>query len=100
MSYRKGYRVELRCRSELREMGAALIVRSAASKTPADLVAFFPDRGEVWLVQCKKAGSAPVKQETRERRFADLKKLEGTYRVKAVLYTWDRDKKRYGFIEL
>lgn len=96
-AYRKGYRIELRCKDELKDMGAALIVRSAASKTVADIIAMFPDKGEIWLIQCKKAGSAPVKPETIEKRFRDIKRLEGEYKVKAYLYTWDNDKKRYDF---
>ena len=43
--YAKGYKVEHSCREKLREVGA-IVVRSAASKGPADLVAIFPEKRE------------------------------------------------------
>ena len=78
MSYRRGRRLEYRVRDDLKRMGAELVVRSAGSRGPCDLVAIFPDRGEIWLVQVKSTRRA-------ERELEILKKLEGTYRVRAVV---------------
>jgi len=95
--YRAGYFIELRARDELRQKGA-LVVRSSRSLTPADLVALFPDQNEIWLVQCKAKKQAPKRRTTLQRRFADLKKLEGTYQVKA--YAYMKKGKTYEFIEV
>jgi len=99
-AYKKGYRIELRAKKELKELGAELIVRSAASKTPSDLIAIFPNKKEIWLIQCKKAGTTPKKQETIQKRFKQLKKLEGQYKLKTYLYTWNNKKKKYDFIPI
>jgi len=95
--YRAGYFIELRARDELRQRGA-LVVRSSRSLTPADLVAFFPEKNEIWLVQCKAKKQAPKHHKTLQRQFADLKKLEGTYKVKACVYM--KKGKTYMFIEV
>jgi len=95
--YRAGYFIELRARDELREKGA-LVVRSSRSLTPADLVAFFPNKNEIWLVQCKAQEQAPKKKTTLQKRFANLAKLKGTYEVKA--YAYMKGEKTYEFIEV
>ena len=43
--YRSGRVVEYACKDRLYMSGDKLVVRSAASKTPIDLIAFFPDKG-------------------------------------------------------
>ena len=91
--YRSGRVVEYACKDRLYMSGAKLVVRSAASKTPIDLIAFFPDKGEIWLVQVKK-GRGRLRKEERKA----LKELRGSYRVKAVIY--HRPENRYVFEEI
>jgi len=96
--YKAGYLVELKAKDELLKLGAAIVVRSARSLTPADLIAIFPDRKEIWLVQCKAKQQAPKNKKTLQRRFKELKALEGTYTCKAVAYM--KQGKKYAFIEV
>ncbi len=93
--YKSGYTVELKAKGELVKRGAKTVVRSARSLTPADLVAIFPERREIWLIQCKKE-EAPRSLEKLQNRFKELKDLEGTYTCKAYAYMKVRG--RYRFI--
>jgi len=95
--YRSGYLVELKARDELIKQGAKIVVRSARSLSPTDLVAIFPDKKEIWLVQCKKE-EAPENLETLQNRFRELKSFEGTYNCKAYVYMKKHGK--YEFIEV
>jgi len=95
--YRAGYFIELRARDELRQKGAQ-VIRSSRSLTPADLIAFFPDQNEIWLIQCKAKKQAPKKKSTLLKDFANLAKLKGTYQVKA--YAYMKKGKTYEFIEV
>jgi Holliday junction resolvase len=94
--YRKGYQVEHFCREKLREMGA-LVIRSSRSLGPADIIAIMPNRGEIWLIQVKQM-DAPKNQEKLAEMFKDLKKLEGTYKVKPKAFM--RVKGKYQFIDI
>jgi hypothetical protein len=96
--YRTGYFVELKAKDELLKQGAAIVVRSARSLSPADLIAIFPDRKEIWLVQCKAKQQAPKNKKTLQRRFKELKALEGTYTCKPVAYM--KQGRKYAFIEV
>jgi Holliday junction resolvase len=51
--YASGRRFEYRVRNDLRRMGF-VVVRSAGSKTPIDLIAI--SKGELWFIQCKANG--------------------------------------------
>jgi hypothetical protein len=100
--YRAGYLIELKAKDELLKMavkmGTAIVVRSSRSLSPADLIAIFPDRKEIWLVQCKAKQQAPKHKTTLQRRFKELKVLEGTYTCKAVAYM--KQGRKYAFIEV
>jgi len=96
--YKTGYFIELKAKDELLKNGATIVVRSARSLTPADLIAIFPDRKEIWLVQCKAKQQAPKRKSTLQRLFKNLKSLEGTYTCKAVAYM--KQGKKYTFIEV
>lgn len=97
-SYYRGYMVEWECKQKLQKKGAKLVVRSAGSRTPSDLIAFFPERNEIWLIQVKIGKGMPKKEETVRRRFKDLIELKGDYKVKPYVFT--KKDKRYEFIEL
>jgi len=97
-SYHRGYMVEWECKQKLLRSGAKLVVRSTGSKTPSDLIAFFPEKNEIWLIQVKKGKNLPKKEETIKKRFRDLIKLKGNYKVKPILYA--KKDKRYEFVEL
>lgn len=97
MSYRKGRQAEYRCRDVLRKMGVALVTRSAGSKGLADLVAFFPLRREIWLIQVKSWKHAPSLKKLM-REYGDLVELTGDYKVKAYVYVKRHNK--YVFEEL
>ena len=96
--YKTGYNIELKAKHQLLKKGATIVVRSARSLTPADLIAIFPDRKEIWLVQCKAKQQAPKNKSTLQRQLKDLKSLEGTYTCKAVAYM--KQGKKYTFIEV
>lgn len=96
--YKIGYIVELKARDELLKQGAEIVVRSSRSLTHADLVAIFPKRKEIWLVQCKAKQQAPKSKATLIKRFKELKAYEGTYTCKPVVYM--KKGKTYTFIEL
>jgi len=96
-TYRKGYLVELKARDRLFDMGASLVLRSAGSRSPADLVAIFPQKREVWFVQVK-SEEAPRDEERLRRRFQNLLELKGTYTCRTVLFM--RREGRYEFMEV
>jgi len=95
--YRPGYLIELKAKDELRHHGAKIVVRSSRSLSPVDLIAIFPDRKEIWLVQCKKA-EAPRNSEALVRMFANLKELEGVYTCKP--YAYMKKNGKYEFLEV
>jgi len=97
-AYRSGYLVELKAKDKLKKLGAKIVVRSSRSLTPADLIAIFPDRKEIWLVQCKAKQEAPKKPETLKRRFKDLKALAGNYTCRTMVYI--KKEGKYTFIEV
>jgi len=96
--YKYGHKIELKAKDELIKKGATIVVRSARSLTPIDLIAFFPDRKEIWLIQCKAKQQAPKHKTTLQRRLKDLKTLEGTYACKAIAYM--KQDNKYTFIEV
>lgn len=66
-NYVKGRRVEYYIKDTLQKMGAEVVIRSAGSRTPFDLIAIFPRRQEIWLIQ--------VKKDLRYLRRIELQKL-------------------------
>jgi Holliday junction resolvase-like predicted endonuclease len=98
MSYRIGYLVELRARDDLKKLGASLVVRSARSLTPIDLIAFFPDKKEIWLVQVKGKKEAPENEEKLREKFKDLAKLSGEYICRSFVFM--KKEGRYKFLEV
>uniref|UniRef100_A0A7J3JQU3 Holliday junction resolvase n=1 Tax=Ignisphaera aggregans TaxID=334771 RepID=A0A7J3JQU3_9CREN len=94
--YKYGYLVELRAKEKLEQLGAKIVIRSSRSLTPADLVALFPDRREIWLIQVKKM---EVKDTSKlKEKFSELATLSGTYTVVPCLFAKNRG--RYEFIKL
>ncbi len=68
--YRRGYRIELRVRDLLRKEGY-LVLRSAGSKGPADLVAIGKN-GEVRLIQVKRIKEAKLIPQVLSKITVDL----------------------------
>jgi hypothetical protein len=85
LSYAKGRKVEYKCRSILEGLGVGLIARSAGSRGPADLIAFFPVKKEIWLIQVK-AWNKPPSHSKLVKDYGTLKDLEGSYTVKSMVY--------------
>jgi len=98
MTYRKGYVVELRCKELLKNAGATHVIRSSRSLTPADLVAIFGDRREIWLVQVKAGREAPKDVLKLREEFSELAKLKGTFEVKTFVFM--KKEGKYTFIEI
>ena len=96
--YKTGYLVELRARDELKKMGAKVVVRSARSLTPIDLIAIFPDKREIWIVQCKAKQEAPKRKTSLKKKFKELTELEGVYYIKPYVYM--KKEGKYKFISL
>jgi len=97
-TYRSGYVVELWARDKLEELGAELVVRSGRSKTPIDLIALFPDKKQIWLVQCKAKKEAPKDPTKLKTQFKDLTKLDGEYKV--IPYAYMKKNGKYQFLRL
>jgi hypothetical protein len=97
-SYKSGYLVELKARSELNKLGATHVVRSSRSLTPIDLIAIFPVRKQIWLVQCKAKQEAPKDLSKLGRRFKALSELRGEYQVTPHVYM--KKDGRYRFMEV
>ena len=95
MAYAKGRRIEYRCKDILKKMGVSLVFRSAGSKGPADLIAIFPLRKEIWLIQVK---GYSVSKKRLSREYGILKELEGEYVVKAKAFV--KRGNRYVFEDL
>ena len=79
LSYSRGRRFEYRVRDWLKAHGFELVIRSAGSKTPWDIVALRqgvgdPWQAQVWLVQCKGDGK-PGPAVMRKLRAAILRGL-------------------------
>jgi len=90
--YAKGRSAEYACINYLSKMGANPIVRSAGSKGLIDLVAFFPTKKIIQLIQVKKE-SGSRSTEYFKKKYAQLKDLEGYYRVESKIFI----KKTRGF---
>ena len=58
------------------------MIRSAASRTPIDLIAINPRTKQIFLIQCK-AGKVTKKE--KERILQELESFLGTYWVHGVL---------------
>lgn len=76
--------------------GASLVIRSAGSKSPADLIGIFPARREIWVVQVKAQDVHELGN--LKRKLQGLISLEGEYKVKPVLFA--KKAGRYQFISL
>lgn len=84
-TYGKGRRAEYYVRDKLEKMGATLVIRSAGSHSPADLIAIFPEKKEIWLVQVKAHSKrSSIFQDNLE--YAEYKTLEGIYQLKFGFY--------------
>lgn len=83
--YAKGRSAEQYIRAKLRKAGAKLVVRSGRSLTGADLIAVFPERREIFLIQVK-AAKRGVSLKTMEKEYSDLLDLEGTYDLRARIF--------------
>jgi len=81
-AYQKGYKVELKAKERLENMGA-LVIRSSKSRTPIDLIAIFPFSHEIWLIQAKKK---EVKNLSSVKEAEILKELEGEYKVRSFVF--------------
>lgn len=88
--------VEYEAKRRMLQEGAALTIRSAGSKTQADLVAIFPEKREIWLVQVKAQDAEELGD--LGRKFKALKALEGEYKVRSFLFA--KKAGRYQFISL
>jgi len=95
--YKRGYVIELKAKEDMIKNGAKIVVRSSRSLSPADLIAIFPDKREIWLVQCKKE-EAPKNIETLKKRFKELSELSGNYTCKTFIYM--KKEGKYQFIEV
>ncbi len=73
-NYQRGRAFEYRTRDALLKRGAVYVMRAAQSKGKVDLLALYPDLGEmiphVWLVQCKRDGRLPVAEAAELIRIA------------------------------
>ena len=78
-TYRKGARYEYYVKQKLEEKGY-LVVRTAGSHGPFDLIAIDTQKREILLVQVKKSKYIPNKEKEA------LAALAGDYRVKPLLY--------------
>jgi len=76
-SYRRGRRAENYIRGILKTKGAELVIRSSRSLTFSDLVAFFPKKREIWLIQVK-----AKKGEKIPEGYEEAKRFEGDYKVR------------------
>lgn len=97
-SYKKGYTIELLCKERLKNFGATHVIRSSRSLTPADIVAIFADRREIWLVQVKGGREAPEDLTKLAKEFSELAKLKGNFTVKTFVFMKKHGK--YSFIEV
>jgi Holliday junction resolvase len=77
--YKKGARYEYYVKQLLEEKGY-LVVRTAGSHGPFDLIAIDRKRGEILLVQVTLRESVPAELKR------ELASLAGTYAVKPVVY--------------
>jgi len=80
MSAVKGRRRENYIKQKLKEKGFDLVVRSAGSKGPADLIAISLKKREIWFIQVKGPGDTASPSELEE-----LAQLEGTFKVRALV---------------
>jgi hypothetical protein len=87
-SYLKGYMVEEKARKYLKSLKPDLLIRSSRSLSVVDLIAFFKETGEIWLIQCK-AGNRP---RLSKKELEKLKDLEEFYYVKPYLYVKEKNK--------
>jgi len=96
--YQYGYIVEHECRKRLKQKyGAKYVIRSSRSLGPADLIAIFPERREIWLIQVKKE-QAPKDLSKLQQRFKTLVELGGEYQV--IPYAFMKVKGKYNLIKL
>lgn len=84
--YVKGRSAENYVKQKLLKAGAKLVVRSGRSLTGADLIAIFPERSEIFLIQVK-AAKKGVSIKQLEKEYVDLLQLEGRYNVRCRFFT-------------
>jgi len=90
--------VEWECKQRLKSLGATQVIRSSRSLTPVDLLAFFPENQEIWLIQVKAGENLPKNLEKLREKLKDLTELKGNYKVKPVLFA--KKNRRYELVNL
>ena len=98
--YSNGSNYERKLKNLLLEQGSELVIRSAGSKSKADLVSF--TESEVTLYQIK---STSKKQACFKREIEEFRKLKVAPWVKKVFAIYwkqnkDRDKQGWGFMKV
>lgn len=79
-SYRKGRSAEQYIKKKSLEEGATLVIRSAKSKGPVDLVSIDSEKKVIELIQVKRGKQTPTLVYL-ESKYAHLLKLRGEYTV-------------------
>lgn len=87
--YLKGRKAEYFAKRVLKDLGAEIVVRSAGSKSPYDLIAIFPKIKEIWFVQVK---SRTI--ENPQGKFSIRENQIGYFTVKEVLFNVFRKKRK------
>lgn len=87
--YGKGRRAEYWVIAHLKKMGASLVIRSAGSHKDADIVAFFPKKKEVWLVQVK-SSMRGVNMKRVAKDYPNFPVLGGIYLVRTGFFAKDK----------
>ena len=85
MSYVKGRAKEHYVIEKLKRLGADLIIRSSRSLGPADLVAVFLEKREIWFIQVKYAKEGVNIEKLREK-YKELEALRGQFTCKSGFY--------------
>lgn len=91
--YERGRAFEYRVRDKLLALGAEAVIRSAGSKGPADIVAFWL-HGRPWFVQAKLDGR--LGKTERETMLALLRRID----IKIVLAQPGPNNRGVAFIDL
>lgn len=87
--YKIGRRAEHYVIGKLKKLGAALIIRSSRSLTPADLVAVFPKQRQIWFVQVKTSRRG-TSLYLMPAYYPELKAIEGIYVVKGGFFVKEK----------
>ncbi len=86
--YRTGRNAEYYVASKLRKLGASLVFRSAGSHGFFDLIAIFPKKRQIWLIQVKTSKHG-VSIKRVQKNYVPIWDFAGTYKVKAGFFYKD-----------